>query len=62
MNILDELKGKMGEKIRDNIDQGLLSKKIATIIKDVPMEIDLEEFRYQGHDYNELLNSTDVTA
>ena len=30
---LDELKGKMGEKIRDNIDQGLLSKKIATIIK-----------------------------
>ena len=44
----------MGEKIRDNIDQGLLSKRIATIIKDVPMEIDLEEYRYQGHDYNEL--------
>ena len=51
---LDDLKGKMGEKIRDNIDQGLLSKRIATIIKDVPMEIDLEEYRYQGHDYNEL--------
>ena len=49
-----DLKGKMGEKIRDNIDQGLLSKRIATIIKDVPMEIDLEEYRYQGHDYNEL--------
>ena len=44
----------MCEKIRDNIDQGLLSKRIATIIKDVPMEIDLEEYRYQGHDYNEL--------
>ena len=42
------------KKIRDNIDQGLLSKRIATIIKDVPMEIDLEEYRYQGHDYNEL--------
>ena len=51
---LGDLKGKMGEKIRDNIDQGLLSKRIATIIKDVPMEIDLEEYRYQGHDYNEL--------
>ncbi|WP_281518553.1 DNA polymerase I [Thomasclavelia cocleata] len=51
---LDELKGKMGEKIRDNIDQGVLSKRIATIIKDVPIEVDLEEYRYQGHDYNEL--------
>ena len=51
---LDELKGKMGEKIRDNIDQGLLSKKIATIIKDVPMEVDLDDFCYQGFDYNEL--------
>lgn len=51
---LDELKGKMGEKIRDNIDQGLLSKRIATIIKDVPIELDLEDYRYNGHDYNEL--------
>lgn len=51
---LDELKGKMGEKIKANIDQGLLSKRIATIIKDVPMELDLEAYRYQGHDYNEL--------
>lgn len=51
---LDELKGKMGEKIRNNIDQGLLSKKIATIIKDVPIDINLEDYRYNGHDYNEL--------
>ena len=51
---LGELKGKMGEKIRENIDQGILSKRIATIIKDVPIEVDLEEYRYTGHDYNEL--------
>lgn len=51
---LDELKGKMGEKIRENIDQGILSKRIATIIKDVPIEVDLESYRYTGHDYNEL--------
>lgn len=51
---LDELKGKMGEKIRENIDQGILSKRIATIIKDVPIEVDLEAYRYTGHDYNEL--------
>lgn len=51
---LGELKGKMGEKIRNNIDQGLLSKKIATIVKDVPIDINLEDYRYKGHDYNEL--------
>ena len=31
-----------------------LSKQIATIIKDVPMELDLDDFYYQGFDYNEL--------
>lgn len=51
---LDELKGKMGEKVKDNIDQGILSKRIATIIKDVPLEVDLEDYRYNGHDYQEL--------
>ena len=56
---LDELKGKMGEKIRENIDQGILSKRIATIIKDVPIEVDLEEYRYTGHDYNELADFYD---
>lgn len=51
---IEELKGKMKEKIRDNIDQGLLSKKIATIITDVPMEVKLDEYCYRGFDYNEL--------
>lgn len=53
-NHLDDLKGKLGEKIRDNIEQGLLSKKIATIIKDVPMDIDPQEYRYTGFDFEEL--------
>ena len=38
---MDELKGKMGEKVRTNIELGLLSKKIATIITDAPVELDL---------------------
>ena len=37
---MDELKGKMGEKVRTNIELGLLSKKIATIITDAPVELD----------------------
>lgn len=34
----DEIKGKLGEKIRDHAEQGLLSKKLARIITDVPID------------------------
>lgn len=34
----DEVKGKLGEKIRDNKESALISKKLATIILDVPVE------------------------
>ena len=34
----DEIKGKLGEKIRAHTDQALLSKKLATIITDVPID------------------------
>lgn len=54
MEHTDELKGKLKEKIVDNKDQGLLSKKIATIITDVPFEFKVEEYKYEGHDYDEL--------
>ncbi len=38
----ENIKGKLGEKIRDNAELGLLSKKLATIILDVPVELDEE--------------------
>lgn len=36
----DEIKGKLGEKIRDHKEQGILSKKLATILLDAPIEFD----------------------
>jgi len=50
----DEIKGKMGEKIRENIDLGLQSKMIATILRDIPMELHLEEARYEGYNFEAL--------
>lgn len=50
----DEIKGKMGEKIREHIEQGLLSKQIATIHTDVPLDISMEALKYTGHDYETL--------
>ncbi len=35
----DEIKGKLGEKIRDNAELGVLSKKLARIIIDVPIDL-----------------------
>lgn len=49
-----EIKGKLGEKIRDQIDEAFLSKKIATILTDVPMDIDFEKYRNNGYDVEVL--------
>lgn len=51
---MDEIKGKMGEKIRENIDLGIQSKKIATILRDVPVTLDLNQARYEGYDFEKL--------
>ncbi|WP_117882125.1 DNA polymerase I [Aureibaculum luteum] len=39
-----ELKGKMKEKVEANVELGLLSKKLATIMLDVPVEFDAKDF------------------
>jgi len=41
-----ELKGKLKEKIEENKDLGILSKKLATIITDVPIEYKIEELEF----------------
>lgn len=38
----DEVKGKMGENLRAHIDDALLSRKVATICTDAPVELDFE--------------------
>ena len=41
-----ELKGKLKEKIEENKNLGILSKKLATIITDVPIEYKIEELKF----------------
>ncbi len=40
----DEIKGKLGERIRDNEEQGRLSKKLARIMIDAPIDFDEQAF------------------
>ena len=46
----DELKGSIKKKIEENKDLALMSKELATIITNVPIEVKLEELAYG--DYN----------
>lgn len=46
----DELKGSIKKKIEENTDLALMSKELATIIRDVPINVKLEDLVYG--DYN----------
>ena len=49
-----ELKGKLKERVEQFGQQALLSKKLATIILDVPVEFHEENLRYTGPDAEKL--------
>ena len=51
----DEIKKPaMRAKVEENADLARLSKHLATIIRDVPMDVDLEEMRFGEPDYDKL--------
>ncbi|MBS3994231.1 MAG: DNA polymerase I, partial [Alkaliphilus sp.] len=57
LNNLDKVPNKkMREKLEEHASQALLSKRLATIVKDVPVEIDFEELRYKQPDYQRLVS------
>jgi DNA polymerase-1 len=49
-----ELKGKLKERVEQFGEQAVLSKKLATIILDVPIEFSEEKLRYTGPDTERL--------
>ena len=50
----DKITGKLKEKIEQNKEKGLLSKKLATIILDVPIDYNLENFKLKDPDINKI--------
>ncbi len=51
----DEVKGKMGEKLRDNIETARMSKWLATINKQSPVEFTWEDLEYTAPDIEKLI-------
>ncbi|HMK25144.1 MAG TPA: DNA polymerase I [Chitinophagaceae bacterium] len=50
----DKIKGAMGEKVKKGKDMAILSKKLATIITNVPVEFHEENFRLKEWDKQKL--------
>lgn len=44
----DEISGKMQDKVKEHADDARMSKELATIFRDVPMEMKLDELQYAG--------------
>lgn len=51
---VDKLKGKLKENVEKFAQQGLLSKELATIKIDVPVDFDEVDLRYEGFDEEKL--------
>ena len=49
---LDQVQGKLKEKIEANKDLGMLSKKLATIITDVPVQFNEKDYELSDPDMN----------
>ena len=61
----DEVKGKMGENLRAHIDDALLSRKVATIRTDAPVELDFETTSFPAFSADEVsaaLGTLGITA
>jgi len=52
----DQLKGKLKEKVEANKEQGVLSKKLATILLDAPIEFDEDDLKVQKFDVEKVQN------
>lgn len=61
----DEVKGKIGENLRAHIDDALLSRKVATIRTDAPVELDFDATSFPAFSADEVsaaLGTLGITA
>ena len=51
----EDLKGKMKEKLEENVQLAVISKKLAKIVTDIPVEFDIEGLEMKGFDREQVL-------
>ncbi|QQE73520.1 DNA polymerase I [Brevibacillus composti] len=54
---VDKISGKkLQENLRENVDKAKLSKALATIMRDAPVEVNVEETSYQGYEADPVVD------
>ena len=53
---IDEVKGAVGNKLRDGIDSAFMSKDIATIFREVPVDISFDDIKYSSNISDKLID------
>lgn len=51
---IDELKGSLKKKVEENVELAIMSKKLATIERHIPMEYEFEDFALKTRDHEAL--------
>lgn len=51
---IDSIKGSVHDKLVNDKDNAYMSYDLATIVRNVPMEIDINDIKYKGADHKEL--------
>ena len=57
---IDSIKGSTKKKLEENKELAIMSKKLATIIRDVPIEFNLEELEYGKYNAEDILGFTSL--
>ncbi|GAA3660670.1 DNA polymerase I [Asaccharospora irregularis] len=53
---VDQLKGSVKKKIEENKELAIMSKRLATIIRDVPIEINLDDLEFGDYNKSDVLD------
>ena len=53
---IDSIKGSTKKKLEENKELAIMSKKLATIVRDVPVEFNLEELEYGNYNTKDILD------
>jgi DNA polymerase-1 len=51
----DKLKGSVKKKMEENIDTALMSKRLATIVRDMPIDINVDELKLESYDEQNII-------
>lgn len=57
LNSVEEVSGKkLKEKLAEHKDLAIISKQLATITREAPIDIDIDNITYEGYDQNKLIS------